>query len=189
MADAVKEQATKAAESAIAAPPAKYVEGAEKGYISMSIPRQRLAAPDILGYHLHWFLGMPDHIQQAMQAGYTWVNDTEVNLSNFDLAGDGRPIGGTDLGTRVSTVAGGLYEGTMQPQRLYLMKIPLWLWEKHEEALAAINENIAAALRGERPALVTSPKDANAGRGEDFTHRYQPEAGGKKTMFHRRKNS
>lgn len=175
-------------EAGIAAPPAKYVEGAEQGYIPMSVPRQRLSAPDIPGYVSYWFMGLPDRIQQAMAAGYTWVDSNEVNLSNFDLAGDGRPIGGTDLGTRVSTVAGGIYEGTMQPQRLYLMKIPLWLWEKHQETLGDINENIAAALRGERPALINSPKDANAGRGQDFSHRYQPtdEQGRKKTLFHRK---
>ena len=168
-----------------AAPPAKYVEGAEQGYIPMSLPRQRLAAPDIPGYHTHWFMGLPDRIQQAMEAGYTWATQEEVKLSNFDLAGDGRPIGGTDLGTRVSAVAGGLYEGTMQPQRLYLMKIPEWLWEKHQEALAAVNENIASALRGDRPAPTSSPKDAQAGRGHDFTHRYQPETQ-RKTLFHRK---
>lgn len=186
MASSTKESVAPVAKSP-AAPPTKYVEGAEQGYIPMSIPRQRLAAPEIPGYHTHWFMGMPDRIQQALQAGYTWVDSDEVELSNFDLAGDGRPIGGTDLGTRVSTVAGGLYEGTMQPQRLYLMKIPEWLWEHHQKAIADVNENIAAALRGDRPAPTSSPKDAKAGRDQDFSHRYQPEEPGKKkSLFHRK---
>jgi hypothetical protein len=122
-----------------------------------------------------------------MQAGYTWVDQDEVELSDFDLAGDGRPIGGTDLGSRVSTVAGGLYEGTMQPQRLYLMKIPEWLWEKHQIPLGNVNENIAAALRGERASFTSTPVDDNAGgRGQDFSHRYQPEKVVKKTLFHKK---
>jgi hypothetical protein len=187
MANAIQEKINVEATRSPAAPPVMYVEGAEEGYISMSVPRQRLAAPEIPGYHTHWFVGMPDRIQQAMQAGYAWVDQQEVALSNFDLAGDGRPIEGTDLGTRVSTIAGGLYEGTMQPQRLYLMKIPQWLWEKHQESLDVVNENIAAALRGERQAFVSSPKDAKAGRGQDFSHRYQSdEVGKKKTLFHRK---
>jgi len=186
MTSAVQERIPKSVGPSIAAPPLKYVEGAEQGYIAMSVPKQRLSAPDIPGYHTHWVMGMPDRIQQAMQAGYTWVDQDEVNLTNFDLAGDGRPIGGTDLGTRVSTVAGGLYEGTMQPQRLYLMKIPQWLWEKHQAVLGDVNENIAAALRGDRPSFTSTPVDANAGRGQDFSHRYQPEKQQKKTMFHKR---
>lgn len=186
MGNPVQDRIAAAATKSPAAPPLKYVEGAEAGYIPMSIPRQRLAAPEIPGYHVHWFMGMPDRIHQAMQAGYSWVDQGEVELSDFDLAGDGRPIGGTDLGTRVSTVAGGLYEGTMQPQRLYLMKIPEWLWEKHQQAIGDVNENIAAALRGERPAFSSSPKDATAGRGQDFSHRYQPDVTVKKTLFHRK---
>jgi len=175
--DRIAQQTTKSP----AAPPAVYTPGAEQGYISMSIPKQRLAAPEISGYHCHWFMGLPDRIQQAMQAGYTWVDAGEVDLTNFDLAGDGRPIEGTDLGTRVSTVAGGLYEGTMQPQRLYLMKVPLWLWEIHQKELDAVNEKIAATLRGDKQLAFTAPS-------QDNTHRYRPEdeLGKKKTLFHRK---
>jgi hypothetical protein len=186
MVNPVQERILKASTKSPAAPPFKYVEGAEQGYISMSVPRQRLAAPEIPGFHTHWFMGLPDRVHQAMQAGYTWVDQDEVELSDFDLAGDGRPIGGTDLGSRVSTVAGGLYEGTMQPQRLYLMKIPEWLWEKHQKPLDDINESIAAALRGDRPAISTSAQDDKAARGQDFSHRYQSDAGKKKTLFHRK---
>jgi hypothetical protein len=186
MTAALQERIKQAATKSPAAPPVTYVPGAEAGYIPMSVPRQRLAAPEIPGFHTHWFMGMPDRIHQAMQAGYTWVEQGEVDLANFDLAGDGRPIEGTDLGTRVSAVAGGLYEGTMQPQRLYLMKIPEWLWDHHQKVLGDVNENIAAALRGERPAFTTTPQEGQSGRGHDFSHRYQPDPTKKLTLFHKK---
>jgi len=151
---------------------------AEPERIPMSLPTQRLSVPEIPGFHLHWFLGAPDRLMRARQAGYTFVEDHEVGLANRDIAGANLPIGGTDMGTRVSVVAGGTYEDSpMVAARLYLMKIPNELWEADQAALAQVNHRIAAAIRGETG--LTAP-------GQDNSNRYRPEneLKQKQTLFH-----
>ena len=114
--------------------------------IPMSVPQLKLEVPEIPGFHLHWFLG--SNIHRAQRAGYTFVEDDEVDLVNMGLADDASRSGNTDLGSRVSAFAGGLVEGTPEPQRLYLMKLPQELRDEDVLALEAVNERIAAALRG-----------------------------------------
>src|SRR5208282_2028680 len=99
----------------------------EKDRVPMSVPTQKLAAPDLPGYHLHWFLGAPDRLHFALKGGYTFVEDHEIGLNNKDLAGGDRISNGTDMGTRVSVSAGGTYENSSEMARLYLMKLPLEL--------------------------------------------------------------
>lgn len=149
----------------------------ESGRIPMSVPTQKLAAPDIPGFHLHWFLGAPDNIHRALRAGYTFVEDHEVGLNNKDLAGGNQAMSGTDLGTRVSVVAGGTYDGSPnEAARLYLMKLPEELWKLDQEALSKRNKAIAAAIRG----------DGLVAPGADNSNRYRPdqEKLQKKTLFH-----
>jgi hypothetical protein len=120
--------------------PAKRATSATR--IPMSVPQLRLEVPAIPGMHLHWFVSK--NIHRAQKAGYTFVEDDEVDLANFGLADDASNSGNTDLGSRVSQFAGGMVEGTSDPQRLYLMKLP----QEDCAALEATNEKIAAALRG-----------------------------------------
>jgi len=116
--------------------------------IPMSMPQLKLEVPEIPGYHLHWFLNTPGRISRALAAGYTFVEDDEVDIVNTGLANDRSASGNTDLGTRVSISAGSAPGDDGQEQRLYLMKIPEEWWEEDQAELNGRNEQIAATLRG-----------------------------------------
>ena len=120
-----------------------------KGRIPMSVPQQKLSAPDIPGYHTHWMLGTPARIAQAQKAGYTFVENDETDVNNFDLGGNAEDSGNTDLGSRVSLVAGGDTGQDGEAVRLYLIKLPLEFWEADQAKLADLNEQKAASLRGD----------------------------------------
>lgn len=146
-------------------PPAKRVT--ESSRIPMSLPQLRLEIPEIPGWHLHWFLGK--NVARALRAGYQYVDPEEVNANVTGLADDPSWNGSTDMGTRVSVIAGGTEEGTAQPERLYLMKLPLEWRRKDEMALEAVNDNVAKALRGGQPL----PGPGNSGENsEDLRRRY-----------------
>lgn len=132
-----------------------------QGYIPMSAPIQRLQVPERPGYVRYWFRGDAGRIQRALQAGYQFVNQADVKVNNFDLGGDAKQSGSTDLGSRVSVITGDETGFDGQPNRLYLMEIPKHLYERGQEFLEETNEGIAQALRsgligadegGDRPA-------------------------------------
>lgn len=137
----------------------------EKTRIPMSLPMQRLAAPEIPGYHCHWFNGNAVRIQQALRAGYEFVDPSEVNLNNFGLADDASASGNTDMGTRVSISSGSDEQGN--ENRMYLMKIKEEWWLADQKALEDRNEQIAATLRG---------GGVEGGPDGDISNRYIPEA-------------
>lgn len=139
---------------------------AERTRIPMSLPQQKLAVPDIPGYHLHWMMGSPSRIAQAKKAGYDFVDENEVDVVNSDLGGDASKSGSTDMGTRVSVVAGGTAENGSE-QRLYLMKIRQEYWEEDQASLEDRNEQIASTLRGGQD-IGANPHGAD--------NRYVPEA-------------
>ena len=114
----------------------------------MSLPKERLAAPERPGWHRHWFRGTPDRLARARAAYYQFVDPESVGLNNLDLGGDARDGGNTDMGTRVSVVAGDDMDQTGQPSRLYLMECRQELFEASQKILAERNESIATALRG-----------------------------------------
>lgn len=118
----------------------------EANRIPMTLPQTRLAVPEIPGHYLYWFLGQ--NVPRAQRAGYEFVDEGEVELNNSGIGDDTSRSGSTDLGSRVSVGAGGLIDGTTEPQRLYLMKIRQEWRDKDVQALEAVNEQIAAALRG-----------------------------------------
>jgi hypothetical protein len=149
----------------------KRKQGRER--IPMSLPQQKLAVPELPGYHLHWMIGRPDRIAQAERAGYTFVTQDEVDMNTTGLADGTDSSGHTDLGSRVSHVSGTDERG--EATRLYLMKLPLEYWEEDQAKLAQVNENIAATIRGERGIQAT-------GEGMDNSHRYAPD-GGNKNLF------
>lgn len=120
----------------------------ERTRIPMSLPQLKLAVPEIPGYHLHWMIGTPSRIAQAQRAGYEFVENDEVDVVNTGLADDVSKHGSTDMGSRVSLVAGSDVGADGNEQRLYLMKIKQEWWEADQQVLEDRNEQVAASLRG-----------------------------------------
>lgn len=120
----------------------------EKQRIPMSLPVQKLAAPEIPGFHTHWMRGDAQRIAQALRAGYTFVEQDEVDMNTVGVADSAESSGHTDLGSRVSVVSGTDEKGGAQ--RLYLMKLPKELREQDEAVLGQRQEAIAAQLRGDK---------------------------------------
>lgn len=113
------------------------VSKAERKRVPMSVPQQKLRAPRIEGYYCYWMRGTPDRLAQAMEAGYEFVLDREVSLQYVPLGGDAQASGNTDMGTRVSQIAGSDVGEDGQPIRLYLMKQKM---EWHEEDLKLVTQ-------------------------------------------------
>lgn len=114
--------------------------------MSKGVPK--LEVPEKEGYVRRWFRGDPGRIQRAMRAGWTFADANEVELNNFDLGGDAKADGNTDLGTRVSVISGDEADSTGQPSRLYLMECPEEVYAYSRGFQADRNESIAEALRG-----------------------------------------
>lgn len=140
--------AGKAADMA-AANPANAPERAPRQRIPMALPTLKLSVPDIPGYKCYWFRGSSNRLQQAIAAGYEFVERGEVELNGYGLANSYDVDGNTDMGSRVSVASGDGSDGT-NSQRLYLMKIRAELWEEDERAVEAKHESIAAQMRGDK---------------------------------------
>ena len=118
------------------------------GYQPMSAGTKKLETPPRDGYHRRWFRGDATRLAKAQRAGYTFVQPEDVDLNNFDLGGDAKTSGNTDMGTRVSVIAGDDLDPTGQPGRLYLMECPEELYEYSRSIIEDRNESVAEALRG-----------------------------------------
>lgn len=132
-----------------------------ENYVPMSAPIQRLQVPEKPGFVRYWFRGDPNRLQRAMQAGYKFVNPNDVKVNNFDVGGDSKNSGNTDLGTRVSVVTGDETGPDGQPNRLYLMEIPKELYDYGQRLLEERNEQIAEELRS---GLIGSDSTGESGR-------------------------
>ena len=132
----------------------------ERSRIPMSVPRQKLSVDDIPGYHLHWMKGTPDRLEQALQAGYEFVQRSETLLANHAIGGDSKEDGGTDLGSRVSVSAGEEFDGEGQPVRLYLMKIKE---EWHQEDLKAQEQRSESVRNAMLQGQLGREQDTGAG--------------------------
>lgn len=138
--------------------------------IPMSTGQQKLSVPEIPGYHLHWMRGEPERIQQAMAAGYTFVEQNETTQVNLSIGGDAKKSGNTDLGSRISALAGSELGNDGQPLRLYLMKLPQEWHEEDNKAQEDKSNHIRQALlRGQ----MGSEKDTNS---SDTQSRYVKES-------------
>lgn len=119
----------------------------EPEYIPMTLPQMKLAVPDIPGYHMHWMMNTPERVTAALRAGYEFVTQDEVQLSNLDLSGDAKTEGNSDMGTRVTRLASSYGDGQIgkdgQPARLILMKQREELHRKHQKLLETRNDSIA----------------------------------------------
>jgi len=102
--------------------------------VPMNSSELKLNAQEIPGYYLYWMKGTPERIQQALSAGYTFVEDHETLTTTTMLGSSSNQSGNTDLGSRVSRVCGSEVGSDGQPVRLYLMKLSE---EFHQEDLKA----------------------------------------------------
>lgn len=155
--------------------PANVPERAPRQRIPMALPTLKLAIPEIPGYVCHWFRGNQQRVNQALAAGYEFVERGEVEVNGIGLANSYESDGNSDLGTRVSVSAGS--EGDDgNTSRLYLMKIKRELWDEDELAVQANHEQIAAQLRGDK---------GLSQAGQDTSHRYT--RGENRNMFQPRR--
>mgnify|MGYP001576748226 CR=1 FL=1 len=113
--------------------------------IPMSIPTRRLEAPEIPGYHQYWFLSTADELQRAIDGGYEFVDPAEVRLNSVSLGGNSAVSGNTDMGSRVSVVAGGV-GADGQAIRHILMKIRQEWYEEDQKLLEERSAQTARAL-------------------------------------------
>lgn len=133
---------------------------AERRRIPMSVPVQKLEAPDIPGYHLHWFNGTPQRIQRALDGGYEFVDEREANINNTSLGGTSTRTGNTDMGSRVSVLSGTEIGQDGQPVRLILMKIKQEWYEEDQTLVQARNNQVIDTLtRGVAGAERDAPGD------------------------------
>ena len=137
----------------------------EKKRIPMSVPVQSLEVPDIPGYHQHWFEGTSARLQRALDGGYEFVDERDVALNAVGLGGDSSVSANTDMGSRVSVVAGQEVGSDGQPARLVLMKIKQEWWEADQQLVEDRNTGVRDALLG---GMVGAEKDAPG----DAQHRY-----------------
>lgn len=129
---------------------------AERKRIPMSVPVQKLAAPDIPGYHLHWFNNDPARIQRAQEGGYEFVDAKEIALGSMSLGSESAVSGNTDLGSQVSVVAGQKVGPDGQAARLVLMKIKEEWWLEDQALIEQRNGQVVTALT---EGVVGSEKD------------------------------
>jgi hypothetical protein len=129
----------------------------ERRRIPMSVPVQKLEVPEIPGYHLHWFVNDPARIKRALDGWYEFVEEKEIETTPSGLGSSTAAGGNTDLGSRVSIVAGKQLGKDGQPERLVLMKIKDEYYQEDQQLAEQGVERIAASLRG---GMLGSEQDA-----------------------------
>ena len=90
------------------------------------------------------------------------VDQSEVRVFDKGIGGVPEEGGNTDLGSRVSVAAGG-YGDNGQALRLYLMEIPIHLYEHGQKMLADVVDNTVAAI---------SAGKTGSGSYQDMVNRY-----------------
>ncbi len=138
-----------------------------KGYKPLTGSTLRLEVPEKPGWHRHWFRGTPARISRAIQAGYRYVDPDDVDVNNFDLAGDSKSAGSTDMGSRVSISSGDGAEADGQPGRMYLMECPEQLFAHAQSFIQNENDRTAEALKG---GTIGSGQQGETGK--DISNRY-----------------
>jgi len=128
--------------------PATSPVASQRRRIPMSVPVLKLETAEIPGYHLHWFMNSPDRLQRALNGGYEFVDEREIQLNNVSLGGTSAVSGNTDLGTRVSVVSGQEVGKDGQPSRLVLMKIKEEWYQEDRKVLEARNTQVRDSLLG-----------------------------------------
>ena len=169
----VKDVAQAAKEINPANPLAKAAQDVD--YAPMDLPFLKLAVPELPGYYMYWHLGK--NVSRALPSGYTFVDHDEVEIVDSGIANDRTGDGSTDLGSRVSVSAGA--SGDEDEERLYLMKIPLEIHERHMKMKTDRNEEIAVQLRAGQLGAEGDP-DRNKRYMKEGQHLFYPKNGAKK---------
>lgn len=115
--------------------------------IPLSIPRRRLEVDAIPGFVLYWF--KESNIPIAFDAGYEFVEHTEVRLTEVNQANPAGSSGNTDLGSRVSVIGDAIGQRGV-PERLVLMKIREEFWREDRQVLDNENAKIIQSIFGGR---------------------------------------
>jgi len=115
---------------------------ADRKRIPMSIPRRKLEVPDIVGYHLHWFLDA--NVPRALQGGYVMVDESEVPINQFNVGTDSSLSGNADMGSHIKIIAGTAENGS--PTHLNLMKIKEEWWQEDQRLIEKQNASILSAI-------------------------------------------
>lgn len=115
--------------------------------IPMSIPMRKLEVTDIPGFHLHWFVDA--NIERAIQGGYEFVDDLEVQVNQHGVATSTELSGNQDLGSRVRIVGGAGRDG--KGEYLTLMKIKDEWFRDDQRLLEERNASVLSQVfRGEK---------------------------------------
>jgi hypothetical protein len=131
---------------------------AERKRIPMSVPVMSLEVPEIPGYSQYWFEGTPERIQRALDGGYEFVDEREVRLNNVSLGGNSAASGNTDMGSRVSVLAGQEVGTDGQAIRLVLMKIRQEWKDEDDKLIEDRNTAVRNALLG---GMIGAERDAS----------------------------
>ena len=117
-------------------------EAAPRKRVPLSIPQRRLEAPEIPGFHLHWFL--ESNVPRALQGGYEFVSSEDVPLHQRGVGTDTTVSGNADLGSRVRILGGIGAEG--KAEYLVLMKIREEWWDEDQKVLGNRNASVMSAI-------------------------------------------
>jgi hypothetical protein len=96
---------------------------ARRKRIPMSVARRKMEVQALPGWHLHWF--SDTNVPLAIDAGYEFVDKSEISLNQLGVGANHNMTGNTDMGSRVSII-GSLNKGSDDnrgPERAYLMKL------------------------------------------------------------------
>lgn len=162
--------------SDVKASPAAPAPKLERKRIPMSTPQRRLEVTPIVGYHLHWF--RDDNIERAINAGYEFVEDREVELNQRGAATSRDISGNADLGTRVRIVSG---MGAQGAEFLTLMKIKEEFFQEDQKAIENRNASIMSAIFRDEQILGSDKQD-----GTDKALSYVKQADANLPLFNRR---
>lgn len=117
--------------------------------IPMSVPQRKLEVPKLPGFVLYWF--RESNVPRALQAGYEFVDATELPVNQHNVATDKGISGNQDMGSRIRLV-GGLTE---QNDAIYavLMKIKEEYWNEDHAEMARLNAQMLENIFGKEQIL------------------------------------
>lgn len=110
-----------------------------KTRIPLGVPRMKLDATPIPGFHLHWINDYAGRVQEAQRGGYEFVHASETQLNDFVTPGN------ADVGSLVKKLVGKDDNGGAL--YAYLMKIDESLWLEDQKELQRKNEMVDESIR------------------------------------------
>src|SRR5208282_2178699 len=123
--------------------------------------------PALDGYYMHIFLAR--NVEQAIDAGYDFVNKAEVDVNSRQIGGITEGFKGTDMGDRVSWIGDLAGSSGQGPERCFLMKIRQEWRNEDVLALEAIAQRPLQAIFHDemiaRPGIPVNPANPSLGGG------------------------